>query len=162
LVRVPQVSSAHCELVTRIVKSGALPPPALDGLLRSVADTSNCVWSDLTVPVIAAALSALADSTAKSSGVRDRGPQGPVSDLSHGTAAALVQRLDAVVRASVPLRASLKVANLVHALATRHSAVVVTPTGAGIEATLRSAAAMLESFVARSAEAALNRAKVPR
>jgi len=130
------VNSAHCELATRLVKSGALGGPATDRLLLGLAAPSGpggggsggaataaqqqqqqqqqeeeeeggqwqqqhpqqpCVWSDLTIPVLAAALGALAG------GAGGRGLLGPA------TAAALVERLAAVVAGAQAMRASLKV-----------------------------------------------------
>lgn len=179
-----------------MIKSGGLSSRALDGVTRALAQSATCIWSDLTVPVLAACLASLADATASEARARGGGSSGgsggprgggggggngpaiAASDLSLATAAALVDRLGAVVRASAPLRASLKVANLVHALATRHAAAVVAipPSAqqpqhaahqerdprAAVEVALRSASARLESFVARSAEAALDRAKTAR
>ncbi len=61
------VGSAQCEVVTRLVKQGALPPERLDALLlglcqdRQAAGPAlppgcSCEWTDLTLPVLTAIL----------------------------------------------------------------------------------------------------------
>jgi hypothetical protein len=90
------------------------------------------MWSDLTIPVLVAALSALADGGSSNSGSNstaaatlNRGAgggsygnnsnkqsgssNGQKSLLTASTASALVEKLEHVVESSAPIRASLKV-----------------------------------------------------
>jgi len=144
------VGSAQCEVVTRLVKQGALPPERLDALLLGLCQDRqaggpalppgcSCEWTDLTLPVLTAILLVTA-------------PYLP--PLGDATVLALLERLEGAVavrfcldttipsclqqlaksnpiqsltrntppqQVGGPLAASLKLAALVNALVGRHS-----------------------------------------
>jgi hypothetical protein len=122
------VTSAQCELVTRLIKSNSLSGNNISDIIIAFSKKPSVhhsqgqdqdqdqvfEWTDLTLPVLQASLSALPSATATAAAASS-------SDLDTKIVSAILTIIERLALECMELSSNLKLANLVHTLVTKQS-----------------------------------------
>jgi hypothetical protein len=124
------VTSAQCELVTRLIKSNSLSGNNISDIIIAFSKKPSVhhsqgqdqdqdqvfEWTDLTLPVLQASLSALPSTAATAAAAAASS-----SDLDTKIVSAVLTMIERLALECMELSSNLKLANLVHTLVTKQS-----------------------------------------
>jgi hypothetical protein len=125
------VTSAQCELVTRLIKSNSLSGNNISDIIIAFSKKPSVhhsqgqdqdqvfEWTDLTLPVLQASLSALPSTAATAAAAAAAAASS--SDLDTKIVSAVLTMIERLALECMELSSNLKLANLVHTLVTKQS-----------------------------------------
>jgi hypothetical protein len=119
------VTSAQCELVTRLIKSSSLSGNNISDIIIAFSRKPSVhsqgqgqdqvfEWTDLTLPVLLAALSALPSATTTAAASSSSDDDGKI-------VSAVLTMIERLALECMELSSNLKLANLVHTIVTKQS-----------------------------------------
>jgi hypothetical protein len=124
------VTSAQCELVTRLIKSSSLSGNNISDIIIAFSRKPSVhsqgqgqdqvfEWTDLTLPVLQASLSALPSTAATAAAAAAAAASS--SDLDTKIVSAVLTMIERLALECMELSSNLKLANLVHTIVTKQS-----------------------------------------